>query len=118
MKHCHYFFLVLSFLILSCQSPWDKELLYGAWKTQEWKVVETNEPINIKMDFTFNDDGTYKIDYGSEIEEGKFWFFADFLHTVEKGQAEKKVKIIQLAKDTFIFEMNRGGSIEKVLLVK
>lgn len=112
------FFFLLSLMITSCQSPWDKELLIGSWSTQEWKLAETNQSIGGMMDFTFNEDGTYTIDYGSESEKGKFWLFADFLHTVEKGQAEKKVKIVHLVKDTFKFEMNRGGHIEKVVLVK
>ena len=41
-----------------------------------------------------------------------------YLHTVEDGKAEKKVEILKLTADTLIFQMNRAGTIEEVLLTK
>ena len=68
------------------------------------------------MDFSFDSDRRYSIDYGSQKESGKYWIAVDYLHTVEDGKAEKKVKIISLSADTMILEMNRAGQIERLLL--
>lgn len=70
------------------------------------------------MDFIFKPDRLYEIDYGSLKEKGEYWISNEFLHTVEDGQVEKKVKIISLTKDSMFFEMNRAGIIEKVIIVK
>ena len=70
------------------------------------------------MDFSFQEDGRYVIDYGSVKEKGKYWIAGEFLHTVEDGQAEKKVKLTSLTGNSMKFEMNRTGSIELVSLTK
>ena len=112
-------FIFFVFLFISCTNTnWDKELLYGNWEVKEWVNTETNTVINAKMDFDFNSNGNYSLDYGSSKEEGTFWIMGDFLHTIEKGMAEKKVKITSLTVDQLSFEMNRGGVIEKVVLKK
>ena len=70
------------------------------------------------MDFTFHPDRRYEVDYGQDIEKGKYWISGQYLHTVEDGKAEKKVLITSLTSDSLAFEMNRAGSIEKVVLLK
>ena len=111
--------LSISLFIFSCTNTnWDKTLLYGDWEVIEWTNTETQQKINAKMDFSFSDDSQYVVDYGSSKEEGKFWIMGDFLHTIEKGKAEKKVKIQSLTPEALVFEMNRGGIIEIVKLQK
>lgn len=107
------------FLMSSCQeNKFDDHLLTGDWKLKEWKELESGKAINNAMDMSFKDDGTYVIDYGSEKESGKFWIASEYLHTVETGKAEKKVKILTLSSDSLQFQMNRGGYLENVLLLK
>ena len=116
MKYVLLCFLVFS--LSSCAQNWDASNLLGEWKTSSWEVAQTGKEINAKMDFNFVNDKRYIIDYGTQTEKGKYWISGDYLHTVEDGQSEKKVKILSLSHNTFIFEMNRAGSIENVKLIR
>ena len=109
--------IIISLLVLiACNDGVDKTKLYGQWKTTEWKELASNRIIPNTMEFDFQENGQYVLDYGSEIEEGKWWIRGDFLHTREKGQMEKKVKITKISGDSMVFHMNRGGILEQVIL--
>lgn len=110
--------MCLLFCIACANDKFDAMLLPGEWKTTSWVEQKTDKKITNKMDFSFMEDGRYTIDYGSIKENGKYWVAGEFLHTVEDGQAEKKVKITSLTADHMNFEMNRTGSIELVSLKK
>jgi len=112
------FITILSFVIISCGNNYNEVLLHGKWKTHDWTVKTTGKKVTGQMDFEFNTNGEYLIDYGSQNEKGKYWITADYLHTVETGQSEKSVKVLKLTKDSFHFQMNRAGSLEEVLLLK
>ncbi len=116
MKMFSLFFVLL--LFASCQPKWDYLDLVGDWNTVSWVIDDSNERIENQMDFSFKQDKTYKIDYGTIVERGKYWLETDYLVTVEEGQYEKKVKILNLTRDSFEFRMNRAGRYETVLLVK
>ena len=105
-------------LFSSCEDKFDEALLHGDWRTTDWYILDTNQKINNQMDFSFDSDRRYTIDYGTEREMGKYWIAVDYLHTVEDGKAEKKVKIINLTTDTLFMEMNRGGRLERLVLTK
>ena len=105
-------------LLVSCTDNFDETLLHGDWKTTDWYILDSGKKINNQMDFSFDADRRYIIDYGTEKENGKYWIAVDYLHTVEDGKAEKKVKIVMLTKDTLDMEMNRGGRLERLLLTK
>ncbi len=114
---------LISILILTiigaCQeNAFNDQFLKGSWKIHTWKIESSTELITGKMDMTFEQDGLYQIDYGSEKENGKYWVSGDYLHTVENQKSEKKVKILSLSQDTFSIQMNRSGRIENVVLVK
>lgn len=118
MTSVKFVLVVLSvFICIACNDGVDKKNLYGKWKTVEWKELQSNRAIPNNMNFDFSEDGKYVLDYGSEKEIGKWWVRGDFLHTREDGQQEKKVKITSLSRDTMIFQMNRGGILEQVILL-
>ncbi len=106
------------FLLSSCQPKYTPEDLFGEWETVSWTIESNGQAIDQKMDFSFFEDKTYKVDYGSIIEEGKFWTETEYLVTVENGQYEKKVKILNITQDSFVFQMNRGGRLEHVILIR
>ena len=112
--------LLLAFccVVFSCMTPYDESKLLGEWKKIDWTVINSGESISNKMDFTFNPDNRYEVDYGSQKELGKYWISGEYLHTLEDGKIEKKVKILILTLDSLVFEMNRAGSLEKVTLIK
>lgn len=115
--------LLLVLLIATClvacfSSSFNKELIYGEWQLHKWTDITNNKAVNGQMNFTFNENERYIVDYGSEKEEGKYWLMGTYLHTVEDGMAEKKVEIQTLTQDSLVFEMNRAGTIERVVLLK
>ena len=113
------FSLFAILLSTSCQSNnFDSKILLGSWEVFEWKIEKTGKSINNRMDMVFDTEENYSINYGSKSEKGKYWIAGDFLHTVETDQAEKKVKILELSADTMNIQMNRGGHLESVVLVK
>lgn len=109
---------ILVSLAVGCTSDFEQSKMVGQWKVTTWVKTKDNTQINAQMDMTFNQDGTYQIDYGEEKERGKYWLSGEFLHTVEEGQSEKKVKIELLQNDSLKIQMNRSGSLESVLLQK
>ena len=119
MKAFKYLF-ILTLMVMACQpqQKWPSEALHGSWDTNSWVNLNTNNPINGQLDFQFNDDGRYILDYGSKKVEGKYWIEGEYLHTIEDQQSEMKVKILTLAQDSLIIDMNRGGHMERVILLK
>jgi len=115
MKTASLFITALLILSSCINTNWDKELLYGQWEVKEWINTVDNSKIDQKMDFEFSKDGKYSVNYGPMNESGVYWIMGDFLHTIEKDQAEKKVKLTGLTADALSFEMNRGGRIETVV---
>lgn len=111
---CCLFFLILS----SCTPDSYKTDILGSWKQVQWTIVESGQPIDQAMDFTFSADERYEVDYRTEKEAGKYWLSGDDLYTKEDDRVEKKVKIMTLTPDSLVFEMNRAGRLEEVVLVK
>ena len=112
-------FLASFLLLLSCNSsPYEKDDLLGKWTVVNWEIEKTGQKRTNQMDMSYNADNSYVVDYGSEKELGEFWIANSYLHTKAENEAEKKVKIIKLNIDTLSIQMNRGGILENVLLVK
>jgi len=109
--------LVIIFLS-SCEQKWKEGDLHGSWKLNSWTEINSDVSVGDKMDFTFDsgEDKRYSIDYGSMQEKGKYWIEYDYLVTVEDGSVAKKVKIISMSKDTLEFDMNRAGTLERLVL--
>ncbi|MFK7936065.1 MAG: lipocalin family protein [Saprospiraceae bacterium] len=112
-------FLIALFTI-GCQneSTYQEQELLGDWNAVSWKDVTNQKTIDAKVSFNFTADNAYIGNYGNSSEKGKYWIAGDNLHTIEDGKAEKKVKIKKLANDTLIFEMNRVGTIEEMVLIR
>ena len=112
-------FLLPLFLLLACDVEHNKPLLIGEWEMVDWYITNTNEKIQgQKMDFAFGDDDRYEVDYGTQKEVGSWRVSGNNLFTTEDGMAEKMVRITQPIGDTLVFEMNRSGRLEVVVLVK
>lgn len=113
-------FIVLIFAIMfvACSETYDQKILLGKWKTSSWVNNATKSSINNKMDFEFKSDRQYYIDYGPVQESGTYYISGGYLHTTETGKAEKKVNLLKVVQDSIVFEMNRGGTIETVILTR
>ncbi|MBT8189716.1 MAG: lipocalin family protein [Saprospiraceae bacterium] len=111
--------LLMVFVFSGCQdNKQAKTDILGDWESIDWYIKNTGEKVNQKMDFSFDDASNYMVDYGSQKEEGSYYISFDKLYTTETGQKEKNVKIVRLDSDTMIFEMNRAGSLELIVLSK
>lgn len=112
--------LILSVLLtfLACNSAFDASLLNGNWKVSTWQVVSSGKSISQKMDFVFNTDKSYLIDYGSEKETGTYYIAGQYLHTKENQGIEKSVLIQKLTRDSLVLNMNRAGSLEEIILLR
>ncbi len=104
--------------LLGCAGKYDEDQLAGTWRGVEWKDVTNDRVIDAEVTFVFEPDGRYEASSGASSEKGEYWISGENLHTREDGKAEKKVKIARLEKDTLLFEMNRAGVIEEILLVR
>lgn len=109
-------FLVL--LLVGCADKYSKTDLLGDWGVSEWKKESSGAAISNKMDMNFKTDGQYTIDYGAKKENGKYWISGDYLHTVAEGKSEMSVRIMNLNSDSLVMQMNRGGDMERVVLLK
>ena len=111
--------ILMAIVLLSCENnEFEIDKLIGTWKVDQWTIENTGQSRNNQMDMTFANEGIYEVDYGSELEKGKYWVNSEYLYTVEQDQNEKRVKIIRLSNDTLEIKMNRGGEIENVLLLR
>lgn len=115
-----YLICLFALFIIAChnESPYQEQELLGDWKAVEWMDITSNQPINAKVSFHFEANNRYVGNYGNTSEKGRYWIAGDNLHTVEDGKAEKKVRIKKLANDSLVFEMNRVGTIEEMILVR
>ncbi|MCB0563486.1 MAG: lipocalin family protein [Phaeodactylibacter sp.] len=104
--------------LLGCSGKYNEDQLVGKWAGVEWKDVTNDRVIDSPVAFSFDADGRYEASSGASSEKGKYWISGENLHTVEDGKAEKKVKIAKLQNDSLLFQMNRAGVIEEILLVR
>ena len=111
--------VVLGIILITaaCGGKYSESDMLGTWKVNDWKVESSGKAINSQMDMTFEADGKYAIDYGSKKEAGKYWLSGEYLHTVAEGKSEMSVRIMKLSSDSLELQMNRGGQLERVLLL-
>ena len=120
MKIITYLF-VFSFLVFaSCETNEDtKNKLVGYWQGTSWtangKSISDNPS---RAQFEFNADKTFRSIIGSTVEEGTFYLTGYRLFTTAKDREKIMVLIKKITKDELIFEMNRGGQKEELVLKK
>lgn len=110
--------IFLCLILSSCVEIYPEKDIHGHWKLEVWEIEATGQKVSGIMNMTFDNNRKYSIDYGITKEAGRYWIEGEFLHTVETGLAEKKVKILKLQPDSLILQMNRSGRLEKITLAK
>lgn len=111
--------LLLLGVLTSCFETVDKGLLLGKWQGVEWTVEGQPGAIDAtQASFHFMEDGTYTYMYGENSERGTYYTSYQELYTTPDGGIKMMVKIQKLTSDSLIFEMNRGGQGEKLVLLK
>lgn len=110
---------IILLLLFSCKQSENKNLIVGNWKGVEWLVEDhpsTHTPEYTS--FTFDDTGNYTFTYEENIEKGTYSINNNQLFTTPEGGIKMMVKIPKLTQDTLIFDMNRGGQAERLILLR
>lgn len=112
---------ILFFLILfsSCTGNENALQIIGSWHGAQWLIDGKPSERNVlSTAFTFNDKGEYSYEYAGTKESGKYKVEHDMLFTTPANQQEMMVKITKLTRDTLIFDMNRSGQSETLMLLR
>jgi len=118
MKHAFRFLIFLFFASCVVENPYD-EMIIGQWKGHEWFINDST--VKQKVDsiyFNFEQDSIYNASYVGSKQEGKYWLRENRLYTQINDKLEVMVKISSLNADTMVFEMNRGGTPETLILTR
>lgn len=119
MRNVLLFFAVLAFS--ACTTTDDVQPLVGEWQGVSWKVAGKESGRNVQdVSFTFKEDATYISSFGQQSEAGMFYLQNGQLYTTADGagQVEKVVGLQKVVADTLIFDMNRVGTPEELVLVR
>jgi hypothetical protein len=104
---------------VSCKLSQNEKLLPGTWTGVEWLIEGRPAGYNVaNTAFQFNADGTYAYLYGDAQENGAYFVTGQELYTTPEGGEKMMVRIKKLTTDTLVFEMNRGGTLELLTLVR
>jgi Lipocalin-like domain len=119
MNSYPFFCTAMLLCLAACQPGPDKKLLIGDWHGAEWLVEGQASVIDASSAaFTFMEDGSYSYTYSDAVETGKYYIAGNELFTTPKDGIKMMVKIIKLTPDTLVFDMNRGGTSEKLTLTR
>ncbi len=111
------FSLVLIFS--SCIDSVNNKLIIGKWQASQWLGDANTTARNAAgTSFQFDEKGKYLYDYNGSLENGSYKVENNMLFTTPEGMQEIMVKIAKLTSDSLVFEMNRSGTAETLILLK
>ena len=119
MKHAFVLFASIGTLLCSCADTTNNKMILGNWRGTEWLI--DGRPSHLRASetrFTFDSTGKYTYEYAGNVETGKYKVENDMLFTTPKGEKEIMVKIRKLTADSLLFDMNRSGQSETLVLVR
>jgi len=106
-------------VLSSCANTKNNKLIIGKWTGAEWIVNGSPAGMDPKeTHFTFDDQGNYTFTYAGVLEKGTYNVENDMLFTKPTDQQEIMVRISKLTMDSLIFDMNRGGQPETLVLIR
>ncbi len=113
-------FLLITLLLVSCQvENKNGKMIVGNWRGVAWFINNEPSKYNAALTtFNFTDSGTYIFTYDATVEKGSYKVENEMLFTKPTNQQEIMVKIVKLTADSLIFDMNRGGQPEQLILLK
>jgi hypothetical protein len=111
-------FILLAFFS-SCIESVNNKLIVGNWKAVYW--TENGTPNVAKAEntsFVFDEKEHYIFTHKGTSKKGKYKVENNLLFTTEEGMQEIMVNITKLTADSLVFDMNNGGTPEKLTLIK
>lgn len=118
MKYSILFLFLFAFS--ACEKVNDKNpALLGQWQGTEWLIEDKPSGIDAaQVHFKFEEDGTYKAEFGAQKQNGTWRTEKDKLYTTETDKKEILVKLLKADFSSLDFEMNRGGQKETLKMTK
>jgi hypothetical protein len=112
-------FVLTSFLFAACADTKNNQLIIGKWKGTNWESNGKTLDRNVASTyFSFDDKGIYSFENNGNMEVGTYKVENDNLFTKPTNQQEMMVKITKLTGDSLVFDMNRSGMAETLILIK
>ena len=109
--------MVLS--LTACSGSEFKEDLPGQWQAVAWQANgQPGAHATEGTVFVFEETGRYQYTYSGTTEQGEWYLSGPELFTTPDGGTKMMVRIARLEGDTLVFDMNRGGTAERLTLVK
>jgi chitinase len=107
-------------LLFSCTDDDErKQTLVGNWHGTAWLINGAPSSLNAEeVTFSFRDDDTYSSSFGLQSMQGTYRIKGEKLYTTEEGKEEIVVGIRTLTMDSLVFDMNRGGQDETLILLR
>jgi len=115
-----YSFVLVCLLVFACtQNNETAQKLVGNWQAVQWIIPQLSKENNVEnVRFEFKADQSYNAQLGVRSESGKWYISDGLLYTQATGLAEIATKINTLNKDSLVLELNRGGILEKITLIR
>lgn len=108
---------LLTLNVLSCKDVEQGKLIKGKWKCIAWTSngQAVNDLANVGFEFK---EGTYEYVNHSLKQKGTYKVEGGNLYSTPENDLEIAVRIEKLTQDTLIFDMNRAGTSETMILVR
>lgn len=111
--------LLIIITITACTDTEKEKAIIGTWTGVSWTLEGKEGGYNAaSARFTFEGDKRYQYSYNGHQETGDYFISNQQLHTKPDGGTTMMVKIVRLEGDTMVFDMNRGGQAEQLVLVR
>ena len=87
--------------------------LFGSWQGTEWLLAGKAGGMDAtQVHFDFNENGTFKANYGDQHKSGTWRTMKDSLYTTQTGMKELPIKLLKVDASILEFEMNVKGKPE------
>jgi hypothetical protein len=105
--------------LAGCSTSEYKEELPGRWQAFSWQANgQPDAHATEGTIFVFEETGRYQYTYSGTTEQGEWYLSGPELFTTPDGGTKMMVRIDRLEGDTLVFDMNRGGTAERLTLVR
>jgi hypothetical protein len=112
-------FILLFIILYSCSDSKNSSLIVGNWQGVEWLVNGKPSANDAKAtSFSFTSAKEYTYENSGVIEKGSYKVVTDKLYTTPYDQLEIMVRIAKLTADSLVFDMNRAGQDETLVLIR
>jgi hypothetical protein len=115
------FFVFTCLFMISCETQNQEytKLLIGKWNGSKWYIEgELHDYDMNRIKFEFKTGYRYTAQLGDSREVGSYRVYGKKLYTQDGAAAQIMTEIDKLTQDSLVINMNRGGQLEKLILLR